>query len=297
MIQAAFDAIWECIEIIPFLLLIFYIIEFVEYFYSDKLLSFNFKKSARFAPLIGAVLASIPQCGLSVVASTLYVKRFITRGTLIAVYLATSDEAIPVLLANPEGARVLLPLIVIKILTGLFAGYLIDIFWPSYTAAIQNNDIVKVDFEKGCHSHSVAKESIRELLLHPVIHTLSVAFFIFLVTFAINLIWSNGVFGYFADSLNHTAAFIKPVLEPIIAAIFGIIPNCAVSVGIAIMYLKGAISFSSCVSGLCAGAGLGILVLIRKNADKKDTFKIILLLLVISILAGFIVEILSFFLT
>lgn len=298
--EAFFSAIKECVEIIPFLLLIFYIIEFVEHFYSDKLLALNFKKGTGFAPLIGALLASIPQCGLSVIASTLYVKRFITKGTLIAVYLATSDEAVPVLLANPGSTGILFPLILIKIFTGVTAGYLIDKFLPSKVFA-KSACVKEVDFEKGCHSHSVAKkrdkgirackfEEMRELFLHPLVHTAGVIFFVFLVTFTINIVFSNNfmINGFLTNPLFVS---FKPVIEPVVVALFGIIPNCAVSVGIAIMYLKGVISFASCVSGLCAGAGLGILVLIRKNEDKKDTIQIMVLLLLISIFAGLLTEI------
>jgi len=288
------DAIKDTIVIIPFLFVIFLIIEVVEHFYSNKIL-----KGAKFlknsGPAFGALLAAIPQCGLSVIASTLYCRRIITKGTLIAVYLATSDEAIPVLISNPKGLGVVVPLILIKIAVGLFAGYLIDILMPPSLPVVSETG-VNIEYEKGCHSHNISVKSnqkslyyvIKELLYHPVVHTISVTFFVFLITFLINLFFS-----YFA---LHPLLFIdldilqNKIFQPCLAALFGIIPNCAVSVGITVMYLKGAITFASCVSGLCAGAGLGILVLMKNNEDKKDTIKIILLLLVISILAGLFVS-------
>ncbi len=288
------DAIKDTLGIIPLLLVIFIIIEIVERFYSDKILACaNFSKKTgsyfSFGPVIGAVLAAIPQCGLSVIASTLYCKRLITKGTLIAVYLATSDEAIPVLISNPKGYRAVLPLIAIKIAVGIISGILIDIFCSKKAENAQPNIIEEnhsgeIHIEKGCHSHSISKSktaAVKELIFHPLIHTLSIAFFIFLVTFLINLIFINFDFNFALNIQNK-------YLEPMLAAIIGIIPNCAVSVGLTVMYLKGAVTFAACVSGLCAGAGLGILVLVKNNHDKKDTAKIILLLLLISILTGFI---------
>jgi len=285
------DAFWDCIGLIPVLLAIFYIIEVVEYFYSDKIVSFA-KFSKSLGPLFGALLAAIPQCGLSIIASTMYCRRFITKGTLLAVYLATSDEAIPVLLAFPLRFGVILPLILIKLLVALFAGYLIDLILPSKLDMAQVLD-KNIKIERGCHSHEIVKctkslsrEGIKDILIHPFIHTLSVTFFIFIVTFLVNAL-VMGFSGGGAD-LFDISIFKNNLIQPVIAAIFGIIPNCAVSVGITILYLKGVITFASCVSGLCAGAGLGLLVLFKNNKDKKDTAVILLLLLIISVIAGYI---------
>lgn len=314
LIYSAFlDAIKDTLGIIPFLLLIFYAIELVEYFYSSKLVSMKFSKNAanRFGPLIGALLASIPQCGLSVIASTLYVKRFISKGTLIAVYLATSDEAIPVMLSNPGGVSTVLPLILIKVAIGLFAGYMTDLFLPvkEHPAEpapdgdekhIHDKNSVgacALELERGCHRHSIAKNTdadpvkseITDILAHPIIHTLSITFFVFLVTFLINIVMAAFAGKGLEEILDIRYVPFKQFIQIALTSIFGIIPNCAVSVGITMMYIKGVISFASCVSGLCAGAGLGILVLIKQNKNKKDTFEIIILLLLISILSGLIV--------
>ena len=286
------EAFLDCLAIIPVLFFIFFIIEVVEYFYSDKILSFS-KISKKSGPLLGVILAAIPQCGLSIIASTMYTKRLITRGTLIAVYLATSDEAIPVLLASPKSIGVILPLISIKLAVALFAGYIVDLLFDSKTASPGTDCLKpgeKIEIEKGCHSHSIVKEGgaarLKELFIHPVVHTLSVAFFVLLITFAINIL--ANIFSAGGVELFTFAVFKNNFIQRVIAGIFGIIPNCAVSVGITLMYIKGVISFASCVSGLCAGAGLGLLVLIKNNESKKDTGFILLLLLVISVLAGYL---------
>ena len=290
------EAFKDCIGLIPLLFLIFCIIEIVEHFYSDKILSFA-KFSKKAGPFVGALLAAIPQCGLSIIASSMYCKRFITKGTLIAVYLATSDEAIPVLLASPNRFEIILPLIGIKLAVALFAEYWIDfIFKTDIDFSGLKNE--KIKFEKGCHSHDIVKDEnaktsimarFRELFFHPFVHTLSITFFIFAVTFLINIgVYgaSSGGFDLFQNAFfNNT--FKNTFIQPVLAAFFGIIPNCAVSVGITVLYLNGVISFASCVSGLCAGAGLGLLVLLKNNKDKKDTALILALLLVISILTGY----------
>ncbi len=285
------EAFWDCIGIIPLLLLIFYLIEIVEYFYSDKILHFA-KLSKKAGPFLGALFAAIPQCGLSIIASTMYCKRFITKGTLLSVYLATSDEAIPVLLASPKRVEIIVPLILIKLAVALVAGYLIDFLFPSKLDLAPLSD-AKVKIEKGCHSHEIVKNSesaqgsgLRSILFHPLVHTLSVAFFIFVVTFLVNTC-IFALSGGSTDSFNFSI-FQNNLVQPAIAAFFGIIPNCAVSVGITILYIKGVITFASCVSGLCAGAGLGLLVLLKNNKDKKDTALILALLLAISVFAGYL---------
>lgn len=289
------EAFRDCLGIIPVLLAIFYIIEVVEYFYSDKILHFA-KLSKKAGPFLGAVFAAIPQCGLSIIASTMYCKRFITKGTLLSVYLATSDEAIPVLLASPKRAEIILPLILIKLVVALIAGYLVDLILPSKNLMQVSDENIKM--EKGCHSHEIVKnaqsaagEGLREILIHPFIHTLSVTFFIFVVTFLVNAVIFSASAGN-VSPLNF-AMFKNNLLQPIITALFGMIPNCAVSVGVTIFYLKGAITFASCVSGLCAGAGLGLLVLLKNNKDKKDTALIMALLLVVSVFAGYITSLFS----
>ncbi len=289
LFSALAEAFKDCIRVIPVLLAVFYIIEVVEYFYSDKILHFA-RLSKKAGPLLGAVFAAIPQCGLSIIASTMYCKRYITRGTLLSVYLATSDEAIPVLLASPKRIEIILPLILIKLAVALFSGYLVDLFFPSKkTEPVEEN----FKMEKGCHSHEIVKNAesaagtgLREILIHPFVHTLSVVFFIFIVTFLVNacMAWvSAGGAG-----LLNFSIFKNNFVQPLLTAVFGLIPNCAVSVGITILYLKGAITFASCVSGLCAGAGLGLLVLLKNNKDKKDTAFVLALLLIISVFSGYL---------
>lgn len=291
------DALIDSLHMVPFLLFVFFVIEFVEYFFSHKM-SFLLKLSNKAGPVVGSLLASFPQCGFSVVASTLYTKRLITAGTLIAVYLSTSDEAIPVMLAVPGSAPMVIHLLVVKLFIGIFAGYLINFLLvkesikaPEAEQVDECSEIdVVEDANKGdegcCNHHLDIPPDKKELFLHPIIHTLSVFFFVFLVTLGIN---------YFVTLVggeeNLGKYFLNDsVFQPVIMAFLGLIPNCAASVAITMMYLKGAIGFGSVVAGLCSSAGLGMLVLIRKNADFKDTLRIIGLLLSVSIASGIIIQ-------
>lgn len=278
-LECAQNAIEEVFHILPFLFGIFVVTELVEYFYFDKIAKIS-KCSKSTGPMLGAFLAAIPQCGFSVIASALYIKKFITKGTLLAVYISTSDEAVPVLLSQPEKFKVVLPIVLIKIGIAIIAGYMVDFFFP-FKGEILNG---KEDEELGCCKHNVSHKSKKDLIFHPIIHTISVSFFVFVIMLAFNLlIVKIGGEAKFADFL-----MINSIFQPVVVSLFALVPNCAVSLAITLMYIKGVLTFASTIAGLCASAGLGLLVLIRKNDSKKDTIFIIAMLLFISILSGMI---------
>ena len=282
------DAIIDSFHILPLLFFVFFIIEILEFFYADKINDFM-KKSEKSAPLIGSLAAIIPQCGFSVIASTLYIRKFITKGTLIAIYLATSDEAIPILLAEPSQIHYVLPIIGIKIIIGICAGYLIDFILKDkkYIPIPQECNHTECLEEEGCCKHSVSRRRKREIFFHPLKHTANIFIFILLITILLNFlieIYSNH------EILHITLGKFK-FFEPIITAFVGLIPNCATSIAITMLLIKGSISFGAAVAGLLSNAGLGILVLFRHNETIKDTAKIIGILLVISIISGLFIQI------
>ena len=169
------EPIAESINLIPFLFIIFVFIEISENYFSEKIENLSLS-SRLWGPFIGSCLASLPQCGFSIIATILYVKKFISTGTLIAVYISTSDEAIPILLANPEMFSSILPLIFTKIIIGITAGYLIDfIFKPQLKTANENIEVE----EHGCCHHEIHSK-ISKLLIHPLKHTLNIFLFILL---------------------------------------------------------------------------------------------------------------------
>lgn len=283
------DAILDSFHILPLLFIVFFIIELIEFFYSEKINSFM-KKSEKSAPLIGSLAAIIPQCGFSVIASTLYIRRFITKGTLIGIYLATSDEAIPILLANPTHTHLVVPVVGLKLFIGIIAGYLIDFilkdkkYIPIVEEADSDNDL---HADEGCCHHSVSHRRKRELIYHPLKHTFNIFIFILLITILLNFVLAV----YAEHSVLHLLLGKVKVLEPIITAFVGLIPNCAVSIALTMLLIKGSISFGAVMSGLLSNAGLGILVLCRHNENYKDTLKIISILLCISIVSGLLIQI------
>ena len=283
------DAILDSFHILPLLFIVFFIIELIEFFYSEKINSFM-KKSEKSAPLIGSLAAIIPQCGFSVIASTLYIRRFITKGTLIGIYLATSDEAIPILLANPTHTHLVVPVVGLKLFIGILAGYLIDFilkdkkYIPIVEEADSDDDL---HADEGCCHHSVSHRRKRELIYHPLKHTFNIFIFILLITVILNLVLAV----YAEHSVLHLLLGKVKVLEPVITAFVGLIPNCAVSIALTMLLIKGSISFGAVMSGLLSNAGLGILVLCRHNENYKDTLKIISILLCISIVSGLLIQI------
>ena len=280
------DALKDSLHMLPFLFFIFVVIEVIEYFYSNKMTKLA-KYSGKAGPLAGSLAASFPQCGFSVIASTLYTKKLITKGTLLAVYLSTSDEAIPVIMSEPSKLYLVVPLLLTKIIIAIIAGYAIDFIIDQTKNNNSLNDTVEdTEDEQGCCKHHINKPRKRDLIFHPVEHTFNVFIFILIITIGINyLVFKIGGEENLGQYFLHDS-----VLQPVITAIVGRIPNCAVSIAITLMYLKGALGFGSVIAGLCSSAGLGILVLFKKNDSLKDTLKIIFILLFVSIFSGILIQ-------
>lgn len=282
----------DSISTIPFLFLVFLIIELFEHHWAGKIRSF-LKYSKKEGPFIGAISASIPQCGFSVVASSLYCEGFITKGTIIAVFLATSDEAIPVLLMYPEYISYILPLILIKLIVAIPVGYLIDCFIKNKQSEIKIEQIEKNEEEhiEGCCSHNITCHKKRDYLIHPLKHTVNIFIFILLVTLILNyLIDVVDITNVFNSANNHFSYILTLFLAPFVTAVLGLIPNCAISVGLVIMFIKGTITFGAMMSGLMSGAGIGLLVLLKNNHNKKDTFLIMASLVLIGYITGLLIQ-------
>lgn len=279
------DAFIDSLNLIPFLFLIFLIIEFIERYYAKKrhLFVFWIKKVG---PLFGSIFASLPQCGFSVIASTVYTRRLLSRGTLVAVYLATSDEAIPVLLSYPEKAPLILPIIGVKIAVAIIVGYVVD-WLITYNAKEPVIEPVKEEEIEGCcHHHLIHASRKRDFWLHPLKHTLNIFVFIFLISVVLAFILSRAG----SEEVMAKYCLMNSPLQPFLVSLVGLIPNCAISVMLTMLFVKNTISFGSLVAGLCTSGGLGILVLLRKNADKKDTFIIFGLLVLVGTILGLIFQ-------
>ncbi len=272
------DAVIDSVRTLPFLFVVFLFIEIFEHFFADKIKSF-LKHSKKEGPLIGSVVSSIPQCGFSVIASTLYTEKFITRGTIIAVYLATSDEAIPVLLMYPEFTPFIIPLIIIKLLIAIPIGYLADVIFKQKEEK-PTDDIEHIE---GCCRHDVTIKRKRDFLIHPVHHTISVFLFI---------LCTNLILNYLFEIYDFSTIFKSSLyfLTPLISALIGLIPNCAVSVGLCLLFIKGAISFGALISGLMTSSGIGLLILFKNNHNKKDTLFILSALVIVGYFSGLLIQ-------
>lgn len=288
MLKVFLDALIDSAKMIPLLFVIYVVIELIEYKFGNKIRE-KMQKAGKTGPAIGAVAGSFPQCGFSVIATALYSQRLVTIGTLLAVYLSTSDEAIPVILSKPNGMSVVLFLILTKIIIALIAGYSIDfIFRKSNKNILAHIENYKRGTDDKTHHHEPMEEehiNCKHVFLHPLIHTLKIFFFIFCVSFLIGtfifLIGEETFYRFFSN---------QKFLQPFLAALIGLIPNCASSVVIAKLYLQNIITFGSMIAGLCAGGGLGILLLFKEEKNKRNVFKILGLLLGISILAGLLIQ-------
>ena len=282
------DALIDSFHLLPLLFIVFLVIEILEFFFADKINN-SIKKLQHCAIPIGSLAAIIPQCGFSVIASTLYIKKYITKGTLIGIYLATSDEAIPILIADYNSVVYVLPIIGIKVLVAIVGGYSIDLILQDkkYIFKEIHCDHESCNEETGCCSHSVSKRRKREIIFHPIKHTLSVSLFILMVTVILNFLFDKFDLRLLSGKMG--------MFETVITAIIGLIPNCAVSAAIALMLMKGSISFGAAMAGLLSNGGLGILILLRHKENIKDTCLIIFIMLLISISSGIIINQLHLF--
>jgi len=301
MSQILIDALLDSLRMIPFLFVIYVIIELVEYKFGNKIRQ-GIEKSGKFGPAAGALVGSFPQCGFSVISTALYTQRLLTIGTLLAVYLATSDEAIPIILAQPDKAYIILPLILTKIFIALIAGYTIDLLWHKNNkktlehavAYSQGKDDVdhhheSIIDEPACCGHflnsSAKKFSTKEIIIHPLIHTIKIFSFVFTISFLLNLL----IFQIGEDTINSLLA-AHIFWQPFLAALVGLIPNCASSVAITELFLNGSITYGAAIAGLCASGGLGILVLFKEEKNRRHVFTILSLLFGISVLAGLFIQ-------
>jgi hypothetical protein len=279
------EAFKETLEMMPWLLGIYIALEFLEN-KSESLLGEKISHKMGAAPFLGALLGCMPQCGFSVIAATLYTRRCISMGTLLAVFVSTSDEAIPVILAQHDKAPLVLWLLLTKVTLATIAGYTIDLIFkreaplPSHPA---HPPVVPQGGYRscGCHPHGRQIPRWKTFFLFPLKHTLKVLFFIFAVSLTIGLLVSK--FG--ERGLAHIF-FAGTFFQPMVATLVGLIPNCAISVAITEIYLKGGITFGSAIAGLSASGGLGLLVILKENKDRKETALIIGLLFLVSFTAG-----------
>ena len=281
MLEVLLDTLKDSIRLVPFLFVAYLIMEFIEHKTNNKTKNV-IQKSGKFGPFFGSLLGIFPQCGFSAMAANLYAGRIITLGTLIAIFLSTSDEMLPILISEAAPVDVILKILGVKFLVGMIAGFIIDIVLRKITKKEEENKIAEVCEHEHCHCEegSILKSSIK--------HTLNVLIYIFIISFALNTIIH--VIG--EDNLANLI-LNKPILGPVIAGLIGLIPNCVSSVVLTQLYLSGVINVSTMIAGLLVGAGVGILILCKVNKNAKENIKIIALLYAIGVIAGILLELIG----
>lgn len=278
MKEVILDTIVDSLKLIPFLLVAFLIIELLEHKLNNKTKNI-ITKSKKIGPIIGSLLGVIPQCGFSVMATNLYITRIITLGTLISIYLSTSDEMLIIMISEKVEISLILKILLIKIFFGIVYGLIIDKIINKKKKDKETN------YELCDEEHCDCNHSI---LLSAIKHTLHITLFIFIITLIINTI-----FTLLGDNYLSKILLNNSILSPFITSLIGLIPNCAASVILTELYLNSTISLGVLIGGLLTSSGSSLLVLIKNNKNKKENLSIILLLYALGVLSGIIIELIS----
>lgn len=265
----------DTVRMLPFLFVAFLVLEALEH-YSSSWIQQTLIKLEKAGPIVGALFGCIPQCGFSVMASNLYAGGVLSLGTLLAVFLATSDEALLILMGHPGYERDILFLLIIKVIIAIVAGYLADLFFSRFICT--KKEISDLCHHCGCHNHHG--------IIRPALnHTVRLFSYIFVFTAILTFIIE-------AAGLESVSSFLLQgsILQPFLAALLGFIPNCAASVLLTELYLGGALSFASVIAGLCTNAGIGLIVLFKVNENKKECLKFTLLLYGAAVISGILLH-------
>lgn len=294
--EAILDALIDTAKVVPILLIVYYLIEFIEYKYAVKFQNNKLLKG-KASPVIGSLIGCIPQCGFSVVSTDLYSKGIISVGALIAVYIATSDEALPLMISEPKSIPWLFALIGIKIVVGIIVGYIANLLYgkifkpktqPQENAPVENiateDTHVEVEEHHGCCHHHV--ESKKFDWWHPLLHCLKITLYILVVNILFNFVTHIWV------GEEALLAFLSQSrwLQPLLAVLIGLIPNCASSLAVTELFLMGGLTFGALTAGLCVNAGLGLIILFKRNKKKSENLFIVSTLIITSLIVGYLLN-------
>lgn len=276
-------AIEDNIRIIPFLFVTYCIMEYMEQVMEEKSQG-AVKYSGKMGPLFGGILGIIPQCGFSAAAASFYSGGVITLGTLLAIFLSTSDEMLPIFISEAVPAGTIVKILAAKALIGVAAGFFVDFALKR----IGKGHVVQKHIHDLCEQeHCHCEEEEASIWKSAFVHTIKVFLFIFGVSVLLNLVLECGgenALEWFANNNTFIGSFLTGIV--------GLVPNCAVSVIITQLYLKGLISTGAMMSGLLVGAGVGVLVLFRTNRPETQNVKITGILFAIGVTAGLLIDLL-----
>ncbi len=303
-IEILVHALKDTAPLLPWILLIYIVIELLQ---SKADLSRVTRFGGKLGPIVGAATGLIPQCGFSIMAAKLFEQKYITLGTLLAIFFATSDEAFIIMLSSGEGAAWVLPMLAAKVLVGVAVGYAADGLislighrqvcveiqdayakHPNTTHEIfMRAYLEEKDVEVRCSCGRTHDETrpFMNYFVYPLLHTLKVATFIFFVNFVLTWIMHEVGEDVFAQFMNKNR-----FAQPFIACVIGLIPNCASSVVLTETFLSGGITFGSCLAGLCSNAGMGFVVLLRNTRQWKRNLALIAICYSLPVIIGLLVN-------
>jgi len=279
--EVLLHGILDTLKIIPFLFFTYLLMEFIEHKASGKTRAFM-ERSGSAGPLAGGLLGAVPQCGFSAAAANFYTGRVITLGTLAAVFLSTSDEMLPIMISGSIPAKAIFAILGYKAGVGMLVGFAIDLTLRLMRRGRPHINIDEICDNDNCHCEN-------GIILSALHHTLTIGGFILIVTLIVNAL----VLFVGSESLSHVM-YGKPLISHAVAAVLGLIPNCAVSVALTNFFIEGFISAGTMLSGLFSGAGVGILVLFKVNKNLKENLAVIGILILSGTLFGFIADLLNF---
>lgn len=268
------DTLADSLPMLPILFIAYLLLEIYEH-HGNSEKEYGYLR--KYGPIFGAFLGVFPQCGFSVVAATMFLNGRITIGTLLSIFIATSDEAIPILLSNPDVYESIFALLLVKIIVGITVGYLVDNLFRSYKIY---HGSYKLKEQATCDVHE-------NVVMTAIKHTLKIFAFVLIVNFILTLILSQ-----IGEDTLSTILLSHTPFQPIISGIFGFIPNCAASVVLTQLYIAGVLSFGALSAGLITNAGLGLLILIRYRIEKRYLLFIIIVLFMSATITGMLLSML-----
>lgn len=279
-LKVLLESLLDSLYIFICIFLVYVLLSFIE----DKLAK-KIEKKAGLSPLLGASIGLIPQCGFSIVCADLYKKKHLSIGCLIAVFIACSDEAIPILLSNPDSFFSTILIIFIKFIVAIFFGYLIDFIYRSQKLK-EKTEKIEITHHGCCH-HEIEhhhESSFKSHIIHPLVHSIKIGLYVFII----NLIFSSIIYFIGEETIK---SFLNQNIyfTPFLASLIGLIPNCASSVIISELYISSSISLAATISGLICNAGLGIMYLFKDKKMLKSALSICGILVLIANIVGYII--------
>lgn len=277
MLDCILDGLIDTLKLLPYLFVTFLLLEWLEHKLSKKNQKI-LQKNQKYGPLIGSFLGALPQCGFSTMAASLFSSKIITMGTLISVFLATSDEMLPIMISEKINALEILKIIGFKVIVALIVGILIDLLFQTKKPKEGIHHLCEKD-HCDCDHDGIFISSLK--------HTIKITLFILIANVGINLI-----IHWIGEESLKKLLLNNNIITYFIASLIGLIPNCASSVIMTELYISNFISLGTLLSGLLTGSGLGVLILLKSNDNQKENIKIISIIYFVGVIVGLLVDIL-----